>query len=115
MKMKVVSFAVAGLAAIISCGCGNPDLQITTIRSSSLAPASGYVLLSAEGDTPAVATDLNGKIVWKYEFDTHSNNYHPIPIQPLPNGDLILQSATGAGIAPCSDCPQFNTVSEIDT
>jgi hypothetical protein len=72
------------------------------------------VLISSEGSTPAIATDLDGKVVWKYNFDTHSNEFHPIPIQPLPNGNLIIESATGAGIAPCSDCGEFNTVQEID-
>ncbi|MDT8071185.1 MAG: aryl-sulfate sulfotransferase [Terriglobia bacterium] len=114
MKLNMVSFALAALLAVVCIGCANPDIQITTTRSSTLTPASGYVLMSAEGSTPAIATDLNGKVVWKYNFDTHSNSYHPIPIQPLPNGDLIIESATGPGIAPCSDCAQFNTVSEID-
>src|SRR5512146_2967987 len=114
MRLRVVLFALAGLMAIFSVACGNPDIQITTTRSSTLTPASGFVLMSSEGSTPAIATNLSGKIVWNYDFDTHSNSYHPIPIQPLPNGNLIIESATGAGIAPCSDCAQFNTISEID-
>ena len=114
MRIRVVLFALAGLLAIFSVACGNPDIQITTTRSGKLTPASGYVLMSSEGSTPAIATDLSGKIAWKYDFDTHSHTYHPIPIQPLPNGNLIIESATGAGIAPCSDCAQFNTVSEVD-
>lgn len=114
MRRRVVLLALAGLTAIVSVGCGNPDIQVTTTRSSSLTPASGYVLMSSEGSTPAIATDLSGKVVWNYDFDTHSNSYHPIPIQPLPNGNLIIESATGAGIASCPDCAQFNTISEID-
>ena len=70
--------------------------------------------MSSQGSTPAIATDLNGKVVWRYNFDTHANTYHPIPIQPLPNGDLIVESATGAGISPCSDCAMNNVVQEID-
>ena len=114
MSMKVVSLALIVLAELGLVGCGTSDISVTSKRSSSLTPADGYVLMSAEGSTPAIATDLNGKVVWRYKFDTHSGNYHPIPIQPLPNGDLIIQSATGSGISPCSDCGQFNTVSEID-
>jgi hypothetical protein len=114
MTMKAGLVALACLAAIVSVACGNPDIQITTTHSSSLTPAPGYVLLSAEGSTPAIATDLNGNVAWKYDFNTHSNNYHPIPIQPLPNGDLILESATGSGISPCSDCGMNNVVQEID-
>lgn len=116
MKMNVVSLALAALATAVCVGCGNrsPDISITVTRSSTLTPASGYVLMSTQGSTPAIATDLNGKVVWRYNFDTHANTYHPIPIQPLPNGDLIVESATGAGISPCSDCAMNNVVQEID-
>jgi arylsulfate sulfotransferase len=115
MKMKAVSFVLALLAAIAAVGCGTSDIHITATHSGTLTPASGYVLMSSEGSTPAIATDLNGKIVWKYNFDTHSNSYHPIPIQPLPNGDLIVVSATGSGISPCSSCGADNLILEIDT
>lgn len=116
MKTNVVSFALAALATVVCVGCGNrnPDIRITVTRSSTLTPASGYVLMSSEGSTPAIATDLNGKFVWSYNFDTHANSYHPIPIQPLPNGDLIVESATGSGISPCSDCGMNNVLQEID-
>ena len=116
MKTNVVSFALAALATVVWVGCGNrsPDIRITVTRSSTLTPASGYVLMSSEGSTPAIATDLNGRVVWSYNFDTHANSYHPIPIQPLPNGDLIVESATGAGISPCSDCGMNNVLQEID-
>jgi len=113
MKMKVV-FALAGLTAIIGVGCADPDVKITSTRSTTLTPANGVVLMSSEGSTPAIATDLDGKVVWKYDFDTHANSYHPIPIQPLSNGDLIIESATGSGISPCSDCGMNNVVQEID-
>jgi arylsulfate sulfotransferase len=113
-KRNVAWFALAGLAMVVCVGCGSPgDLRITVTRSGTLTPASGYVLMSSQGSTPAIAADLNGKIVWRYNFDTHANSYHPIPIQPLPNGDLIIESATGSGIAPCSDCSMNNVLEEI--
>ncbi len=115
MNRKAITLVLALLGSIGLVNCGSPDVHITTTQSSGLAPASGYVLMSAEGSDPALATDLNGHIVWSYDFDTHSDTYHPIPIQPLPNGNLIVVSATGAGIAPCSDCPQNNVIQEIDT
>lgn len=94
---------------------GHSGDGITVTRSSTLTPAPGYVLVSGVHDSnPAFAVDLNGKVVWSYPFDTHSGNYFPVPIQPLPNGHFIVEAATGSGGAVCADCPQNNVIQEVD-
>ena len=115
MNCKATALATAVIAAFGSVSCGFSGPKITVTRSSTLSPASGFVLMSGDsGDAPAFATDLNGRIAKQYPFDSHSGNYHPIPIQPLSNGNLIVESATGSGIAPCTDCPANNVVLEMD-
>ncbi len=113
---KSALFLLTALAIIGLTSCGtSQDLAIRVTRSSSLKPATGVVLMSGDkGSSPAYAIDMNGKVVATYPFDTHSGNYHPIPIQPLPNGHLVVVSATGAGVAPCDDCPTNNIVQEMD-
>ena len=102
-------------AAGFGIGCGTPSLQITVTRSPTLTPASGVALFSAtEGPLQAFATDLNGKIVWQYNFDSHSGQYEPLPIQELPSGHLLIVAAHADGIGSCSTCGMDNLVQEID-
>ncbi len=115
MKVRVITLALAVSAATGFLSCGFPGILITANQSSTLTPASGRILMSANQGSPlAFATDLNGRIVWQYDFDTHSGSYQPQPIQLLPNGHLIAVLAHQSGIERCSDCGQFNLVQEID-
>lgn len=116
MLKNVRTSAVLLLAALTSISCGFSGARVAVTRSSTLTPASGVVLMSGDsGDAPAFAVDLGGRTIKQFPFDSHGGNYHPIPIQPLPNGNLIVESATGSGIAPCGDCPANNAVFEMDT
>ncbi len=114
--MNAKAVAIVVLAAVgFTIGCGSPSLQITVTRSTTLTPASGVVLISAiEGPLQAFATDLNGKIVWKYSFDSRSGQFEPLPIQLLPNGHMLIVTAHGDGIGSCSTCGTDNLIREID-
>lgn len=114
MKVTVAAFSTLMVIALVA--CSSTGSHITVTRSATLSPSDGNVLMSADGGShPAFATDLNGNVVWQYSgLNTHSGNYHPLPIQPLPNGNLIVVSAHGNGIAPCSDCGTNNIIQEID-
>jgi len=113
--MRLNALLLAIIAAVVSVSCGFSGVEISVTHSHSLTPQKGYVLMSAnEGPPLAFAADLNGHIPWKYKFDTHSGTYQPQPIQPFPNGHLIVLAAHESGIAPCSDCGEFNAVQEID-
>lgn len=115
MKIRKGLLALAFLAALTTVSCGSSRLHIAVTRSATLTPAEGAVLMSAnDGPPQAFATDLNGNIIWKFDHPSYDNTYHPIPIQFLPNGNLIAEWATGPGIAPCPDCAERNTVEEID-
>lgn len=67
-----------------------------------------------EGKPWAFATDLEGKVIWQYDFDSHSGAYQPQPIQPLPNRNFIVVAAHESGIALCSHCGANNAILEID-
>ena len=114
MKRKA---AVIALIAGIGCSaaCSTPSLRIAVRKSSTLEPAAGVVLLSAtKGPLQTFATDLNGNTVWQYPFDSHRGKYQPMPVEALPNGHMLIVSAYGSGIRPCSTCGTDNIVREID-
>jgi arylsulfate sulfotransferase len=76
-----------------------PDI---TVQAGTGTPSPGVELLSMEalvtGQNPlsAVATDLEGNVIWYYDIGTFS----ALPIKPLPNGHyLVLASPTTAAVA----------------
>lgn len=109
----ILSVLVIG-ASLSLVGCF-PGVRVAATRSQNLPPAPGLVLMSAnQGEPWAFATDVDGKVRWNYAFESHSGSYQPQPIQPLPNGNLIVVAAHESGIAPCSHCPARNAIYEID-
>ncbi len=107
---------VAILAAIASLvACTSSAMRISVHKSASLTPARGVVLLSAtRGPTLTFATDLEGNIVWRYPLDTRHGRYEPMPIEPLPNGNMLVVRAAENGVRPCPTCATDNTIEEID-
>lgn len=90
-------------------------MRISVKKSASLTPAPGVVLLSAtRGPDLTVATDLDGNIVWRYPFDTRKGRYEPMPIEPLPNGHMLVVRAAENGVRPCPTCAADNIIQEID-
>lgn len=84
-----------------------PDITVQATGS----PSPGVELLSMEplvsGQTPlsAVATDLEGNVIWYYDLGTSN----ALPIKPLPNGHylvLVAPPAAAAGVG--------NEIQEID-
>lgn len=96
-------------------GCGSSGFRVAAKQSSTLTPESGIVLFSAiKSPVEAFATDLQGNIVWQYNFDSQSEQYAPAPIKQLSNGDLLLVLTSGDGVASCSTCGSDNLIREID-
>jgi len=77
---------------------------ISVSRPGNAAPSSGVELLdlvNVGGVTgnplEAVVTDLQGNVIWYYDFDPDgSTGALPFPIKPLPNGHFLI-NATAAG------------------
>ena len=67
--------------------------SMTTELSGVGTPSDGVELFSLQPDSAgtnllnAVATDLEGNVIWYYDLDA---GYWPYPIKPLPNGHMLL-------------------------
>ena len=85
-----------------------PDI---TVQVGTGAPSPGVELLSMEalvsGQTPlsAVATDLEGNVIWYYDLGASA----ALPIKPLPNGHYLVLAETPVGAAGVG-----NEIQEID-
>jgi arylsulfate sulfotransferase len=85
-----------------------PDI---TVQVGTGAPSPGVELLSMEalvsGQTPlsAVATDLEGNVIWYYDLGASD----ALPIKPLPNGHYLVLAETPVGAAGVG-----NVIQEID-
>ncbi|HXY08613.1 MAG TPA: aryl-sulfate sulfotransferase [Terriglobales bacterium] len=75
------------------------------------APSSGIELLSLHPDDnggnllSAVATDLEGNVIWYYDLESED---WPYPIKPLPNGHMLVIASSVNGTT------GFNEIREID-
>jgi hypothetical protein len=87
-----------------------PPLTVTV--PSGPGPSGGVELLSLtpqSGAFMAVATDLEGNVIWYYDFDG-TGGVSPYPIKgPLPNGHMIIVIGFPGGAAPVN-----NSIQEID-
>src|SRR6266851_244573 len=64
---------------------GLPTLRVTATGQ----PCPGVELVNMNPQIPVV-TDLQGNIIWYYLNQTDlANNGHPMPIKPLPNGNMM--------------------------
>jgi arylsulfate sulfotransferase len=67
--------------------------SMTTEVSGVGTPGDGIELFSLQPDSAganllnAVATDLEGNVIWYYDLES---GYWPYPIKPLPNGHMLL-------------------------
>jgi arylsulfate sulfotransferase len=67
--------------------------SMTTELSGVGTPSDGVELFSLQPDSAganllnAVATDLEGNVIWYYDLES---GYWPYPIKPLPNGHMLL-------------------------
>ena len=91
-----------------------PQIEVTT-PTSGLSPAGGIELLalnftSAPQIIRAAAIDLQGNIVWYYDFLTGGGVLFPFPIKPLPDGNMLVILGNAIAI-PASD---QNVLQEID-
>ena len=86
-----------------------PDITVQVTGTGTLSP--GVELLSmtprVAGQTPlsAVATDLEGNVIWYYDLGTSN----ALPIKPLPNGHYLVLTAPPAAAAGVG-----NDIQEID-
>ncbi|MGA7342314.1 MAG: aryl-sulfate sulfotransferase [Terracidiphilus sp.] len=65
------------------------------------------------GDTQAMATDLNGNVIWTYAYQ-HSPSDLIQGIQLLPNGDLLMTISYLSSLTASQSPSVFNEVREVD-
>ena len=115
MKARLFVLIVTLAAVACTVACTTAGMRMSVKKSSTLTPAKGVVLLSAtRGPILTFATDLDGNIVWRYPFDTRHGKYEPMPIEPLPDGHLMVVRAAENGVRPCPTCGADNIIEEID-
>jgi arylsulfate sulfotransferase len=79
--------------------------QIAVTNPNGLTPGGGVEMLGLDVLNPpdtkleAVVTDLQGNLIWYYEFPEEWTTYaFPFPMRkPLPNGDILINVAPGTG------------------
>ena len=92
-----------------------PNIQATTATGAS--PQSGIELVDAtaspvSGYLPAYATDLQGNIIWGYNYQDRDPNSIIQPIKLLPNGHFLVEIS---GVSQFLDKPsKVNVIREID-
>lgn len=69
--------------------------QVTVTQPGSLSPSSGIELLDLNdggppNDLQAVALDLDGALIWYYDFGPSKPGDVPFPIKLLPNGHFLM-------------------------
>jgi arylsulfate sulfotransferase len=85
--------------------------NITAQQFGSGTPNPGIELFSFSPSSPnlellsAVATDLEGNVIWYYDVGP---NYWPYPIKPLPNGHMLVNPTQ------IDNVPGINEIREVD-
>jgi arylsulfate sulfotransferase len=93
--------------------------QMTVTTSSSLTPQPGIEMLDLLGGTGttllhAVATDLQGNLIWYYDFDNQGGALILDPIKLLPNGDMMVVIGIGSQDAIGNPNDDLSVLREID-
>jgi len=101
-----------------TCTTGTPPLtspvQVST--SSGATPQPGIEMWNTmlpSNDTQAFATDLNGNVIWTYNYP-HSTGDLIQGIQLLPNGDLLMLISYLSSLTASQSPNLFNEVREVD-
>ncbi len=94
-----------------------PAMTVTT--ASNLTPAAGIELLDLLGSSGstllhAVATDLQGSLIWYYDFDDQDGNLICNPIKLLPNGHLMLVLGVAVNAVIGNSYDDLSVLREID-
>jgi arylsulfate sulfotransferase len=79
--------------------------QVTVTPTASMTPGRGVEMMGLDVLNPpdtkleAVVTDLQGNLIWYYEYPEEFTTYaFPFPMrEPLPNGDILINLAPGGG------------------
>ncbi|HEV2379634.1 MAG TPA: aryl-sulfate sulfotransferase [Terriglobia bacterium] len=102
------TFATGGLSS-----ARIPPMTVTT-PTSGLSPAGGVEMLNlafvGSNQIEAAVTDLQGNIIWYYDFPTSNGTLFPFPMKPLSNGHILV-TISGEIAAPP---PDANLLQEID-
>lgn len=115
MSRKAVAILLVLVGFTISCGSSREGVRITVTQSTTLPAASGVVLFSAtDGPLQAFASELNGNVIWQYNFDNYSDRYEPLPVQLMPSGHMLMVESRTDGIGLCSTCATNNLIREFD-
>lgn len=101
-----------------TCTTGTPPptspVQVST--SSGATPQPGIEMWNTmlpSNDTQAFATDLNGNVIWTYNYP-HSTGDLIQGIQLLPNGDLLMLISYLSSLTASQSPNLFNEVREVD-
>ncbi len=97
-------------------GTPPPTSPIDIAATNGASPQPGIEMWNTilpTGDSQAMATDLNGNVIWTYSY-SHSSNDYIQGVQLLPDGDLLMVisylSSMTTGVNPST----INEVREID-
>jgi hypothetical protein len=101
-----------------SFGTKLPDIETTV--SPGATPANGIELVDATAGAPkgylqAYATDLQGNVIWGYDYPDRDQNAILYVLKPLPNGHFLamISGFSTAGITP-NQSSNTNVLREID-
>jgi len=92
--------------------------QMTVTASSSLTPNPGVYMMDLVGATTtllhAVAVDLQGNLIWYYDFDDQGGELIINPIKLLPNGHLMVIIGPVSQAAVGNPYDDLSVLREID-
>ena len=89
--------------------------QVSTITTAGMTPQSGLELLDLVNPTErqSVVTDLNGNVLWAYEFGNSGTDL-PEPVKMLPDGNFLIDMSPQVGTNGLFAKAAINDVREVD-
>lgn len=100
----------------MTCTTGIPPvtspLQVTTNGTPQPGIEMWNTILPA-GDAQAFATDLNGNVIWAYNYQ-HANTEYVQGVQLLPNGNLLMVLAYLSSETSEQESSLYNEIRQID-
>lgn len=102
--------------ADLTCTTTVPPVTAPVQITSSGTPAPGIELwntLLPSGDTQAFATDLEGHVIWTYDYP-HSQGDLIQGIQLLPNGDMLMTISYLSSLQTTQSASLYNEIREVD-
>lgn len=99
-----------------TCTTGKPPVSSPVTVAAAGTPQPGiefWNTLFPAGDTQAVATDLEGNVIWTYSYK-HNDQDTIQGFQLLPNGDVLMLITYLSSMNPASESGVIDEVREVD-